>query len=221
MKNALLLVDIQNDFLPGGALAIPNGDHILPAVKTLLDIPFDLIVASQDWHPKNHSSFAANHPGKSIGDHVIVQGLDQNLWPIHCVQGTSGAEFSKGFDTKKIDRVFQKGKDTNIDSYSAFFDNGHFKETGLGDFLKDKGIENIYIAGLATDYCVKFSTLDALKLGFNCYVVVDACRGVNLQPHDGEKALEDMQKKGASAITTKEIPAKITKKSSEETIAKR
>jgi nicotinamidase/pyrazinamidase len=192
---ALLLVDIQNDFLPGGALGVPDGDTIIPIVNRLQE-QFDLVVATQDWHPANHGSFAANHPGKRPGDIIELNGLQQILWPVHCVENTPGAAFGPQFDTSRVARVFHKGTDPNIDSYSALFDNGHLKATGLGDYLKGQGVRDLFIAGLATDYCVKYTALDAVPLGFRTHVIEDACRGVNLKPGDVAGAIEEMKKAG-------------------------
>ena len=193
--NALILVDIQNDFVPGGALPVADGDKIIPIVNKL-QLQFQLVVATQDWHPAKHGSFAANHPGKKPGDRIALNGPDQSLWPVHCVQNTPGAAFVPGFDTSQIVRVFRKGTDPGIDSYSGFFDNAHRKATGLGDFLKQRHVKDVYIAGLATDYCVKFSALDAVGLGFRTHVFQDACRGVNVKPDDVRQALAEMNRAG-------------------------
>lgn len=201
--NALILVDIQNDFLPGGALPAADGNQILPIVNRLLPA-FEMVVATKDWHPPNHGSFAASHPGKKAGDVIDLNGLPQTLWPAHCVQDTPGAAFGPGFDTLRIRQVFRKGTDPGIDSYSGFFDNGHRKATGLGDFLKARQVEEVFIAGLTTDYCVKFTALDAIKLGFKTRVVEDACRGVNLQPDDVTKAIEEMKKAGVVVVRSEQ-----------------
>lgn len=203
-KKALIVVDVQNDFIPGGNLAVKEGDEIIPLINELVQHPFDIIVATQDWHPQNHGSFAVNHK-KQPGEVVQLAGIRQILWPVHCVQDTFGAEFAQGWDTSKIHKVFHKGTDQNIDSYSTFFDNGHRKSTGLESYLHNYKITDIYIAGLATDYCVKYSVLDAIKLGFNTYVIVDACRGVNLHPTDSEHALNEMRALGAHLITTEDV----------------
>jgi len=197
--SALILVDIQYDFLPGGALATQHGDDIIPRVNELTG-HFDLTIATQDWHPADHKSFAANHPGSEEGDVIDLNGLDQILWPVHCVQGSKGARFPDELHTGSIDRIFRKGTDPEIDSYSGFFDNGHRKATGLGDFLQGQGIKYVFIAGLATDYCVKFTALDAVELDFETYVIEDACRGVNLNPGDIDQAIEDMKEKGIQII---------------------
>ncbi len=192
----LLLIDIQNDFLPGGALPVPEGDLIVPVVNRLMP-QFDLVVATQDWHPPEHGSFAANHPGRTVYDSIDLDGLSQTLWPVHCVQNTAGAEFAPGLQTGSIARVFPKGMDPRIDSYSGFYDNGHRASTGLADWLRDRGATELWVAGLATDYCVKFTVLDALKEGFRVHVLTQACRGVDLAPGDCDRALAEMQAAGA------------------------
>ncbi|NGX42336.1 MAG: hypothetical protein K940chlam7_00614 [Chlamydiae bacterium] len=201
---ALLIVDIQNDFLPNGALGVKEGDQVIPVINQLMKKDFDVIVASKDWHPQDHKSFAITH-GKQPGEHVTLKGQDQILWPVHCVQDSTGAEFSSELDQSKVEKVFFKGTDKDIDSYSAFFDNEHLKSTGLGDYLKSKGVTDVYIAGLTTDYCVKYSVLDTVELGFKAHVIVDACRAVNLQEGDSEKALEVMRDAGAEIITAEKV----------------
>ena len=201
---ALILTDLQNDFCPGGALAVPHGDAVVPLANRLQPC-FDLVVATQDWHPADHGSFAANHPGSEPGETIDLDGLEQILWPVHCVQSTAGAEFHPDLDTSKVDRVFRKGTDPRIDSYSCFFDNGHRKATGLGDYLKQKGVTDVYLCGLALDYCVKFSALDAAALGFTTWVIEDACRGIDKQPGDVARALEQMQSQGIRIVRSDEI----------------
>lgn len=196
---ALLIVDVQNDFMPGGALPVKDGHAILPVINKLLRMPFDVIVATKDWHPEDHKSFASQH-GKKPGDQISLKGLNQILWPDHCVQGTKGAEFAPGWNSHLVKHVFHKGTDKFVDSYSTFFDNGHLISTGLSDFLKKRNIKDLYVLGLATDYCVKFSVLDALAEGFNVYVVADGCRAVNLQPGDDQRALDEMRTKGAHIV---------------------
>lgn len=195
---ALIIVDVQNDFLPGGALAVKDGDKIIPLINKLQN-KFELIVATQDWHPKDHGSFASNH-NKNPGEKIQLAGLEQILWPDHCVQETKGADFAADLKTEKFDKVFRKGTDKNIDSYSGFFDNGHKKSTGLADYLKEKGVTEVYIAGLATDYCVKFTALDAVNLGFNTNVILPACRGVGLNNGDIQRAVEEMANKGVKIM---------------------
>jgi len=202
--NALIVVDIQNDFIPGGALAVPEGDAIVPLVNRLMP-RFDLVVATQDWHPAKHGSFAANHAGKRPGDIIDLDGLRQILWPVHCVQNTRGAEFAPGLETKLVAKVFRKGTDAHVDSYSGFFDNGHRRPTGLGDYLKQKGVAEAYVAGLATDYCVKFTVLDAVQLGFKTHLIADASRGVNLKPGDVAAAVDEMKQAGAQVTNTRNL----------------
>ena len=197
--DALILVDIQRDFLPGGALAVPEGDAVVPIANELL-ADFALVVATQDWHPANHGSFAANHPGRKVYDQIVLGGLPQTLWPVHCVQNTPGAELAPGLNRERIARVFQKGTDPLIDSYSGFFDNGHRRATGMGQWLAEQGVTDVYLCGLATDYCVKFTALDAVALGFKTHVFEAACRGVNLRPGDVAAALEEMKRAGARII---------------------
>jgi nicotinamidase/pyrazinamidase len=201
---ALILVDIQNDFLPEGALAVPGGDEIIPIVNKLQP-QFDLIVMTQDWHPIDHGSFAANHPGLRPYDVVSLNGLQQVLWPTHCVQNSPGAEFSMHLDIRNVDKIFHKGTDPEIDSYSGFFDNGRKKATGLGDYLESKGVTSIYVCGLATDFCVKFTALDALSLGFKTFLIEDASRGVNIHPSDVKNAIVEMKKAGVGIVKSKEI----------------
>lgn len=196
---ALVLVDIQNDFLPGGALAVPEGDQIIPIVNSLLP-RFELIVATQDWHPPGHASFAANHPGRKPYEQIDLDGLPQTLWPVHCVQNTGGALFAPGLDTRRIARVFPKGTDPRIDSYSGLFDNGHRQSTGLAEWLRERGVSGIDVVGLATDYCVKFTALDAAQEGFRVHLIEDACRGVNLAPDDTGRALDQMRQAGVRVI---------------------
>lgn len=202
--DALILVDIQNDFLPGGALAVKEGDQIIPLVNELQPY-FELVVATQDFHPADHGSFAANHPGKKPGDHIDLDGLDQVLWPVHCVQGTQGAEFAKSLHMDQVATVVKKGLDKKIDSYSGFYDNGHKRSTGLTGYLKDKGVKQVFVTGLAADYCVKFTALDAVKEGFETVVIQDATRAVNLQEGDFEKAMEELREKGAEIMQSKEV----------------
>jgi nicotinamidase/pyrazinamidase len=201
---ALILVDIQNDFVPGGALPARDGDQVVPVANALMD-KFELVVASQDWHPANHGSFAANHPGKKVGDVIELAGLRQYLWPVHCVQNTRGAELAAGLRRERIDHIVKKAIDPMIDSYSAFFDNGHRRATGLDEYLKGRGVDTIYVAGLTTDYCVKFTALDGLELGYDVVVVEDGCRGVNVKPDDSQRAIEEMKEAGARIVRSSEV----------------
>ena len=202
--NALIIVDLQNDFLPGGALAVPHGDEVIPLANELQQ-RFELVLATQDWHPPNHGSFAANHRGKKPGDRIMLDGIEQILWPVHCVQNTKGAEFAPSFDTSRIAHIFHKGIDPKIDSYSTFFDNAHRRETGLADYLKKRAINEIYLMGLALDYCVKYSTLDARQLGLNTCVIVDGCRGIELEAGDIERAIDEMKRVGAVLLQSSEL----------------
>jgi nicotinamidase/pyrazinamidase len=201
---ALILVDLQNDFFPGGSLAVPDGNQVLPTVNALLQLPFDFIVATQDWHPANHCSFAVNHR-LPIGSVIDLDGIRQVLWPMHCVQNTPGAAFAEGWDRRKVQKIIHKGTDAKVDSYSAFFDNREESSTGLGETLKNRRIHTVVIAGLATDYCVKYSTLDALRLGFKVLVVPEGCRGVDIHPDDCVKALEEIKDAGAELATLTQV----------------
>jgi nicotinamidase/pyrazinamidase len=204
MMKVLILVDLQNDFLPGGALAVPDGDAVIP-VANRLHAAFPLVVATQDWHPPNHGSFASNHPGKNVFEQIDLNGLRQTLWPAHCVQGTAGAELAPRLQRERIARIFPKGTDAGIDSYSGFFDNGHRKSTGLGDWLKAKGVTEVFVCGLATDYCVKFTALDAAQLGFKTQFIEDASRGVNLRPNDVQNAIAEMNRAGIVTVQSPEM----------------
>jgi nicotinamidase/pyrazinamidase len=201
---ALLIVDVQNDFTPGGALAVNEGDQIIPIINKIQG-KFDLIVATQDWHPENHGSFAANHTDKKVGEFIQLNGVMQILWPVHCVQESAGAEFHKDLNTSQVAKVFQKGTNPLVDSYSGFFDNNKNGDTGLSDYLKSEGVREIYVCGLAADYCVKFTVLDGIDEGFKTYLIQDATRAVNVKEGDFEKALEEMEDHGAFLINSKEL----------------
>lgn len=194
---ALLLIDIQKDFLPGGALAVPGGDQII-SVTNQLQQHFDLVVATQDWHPVGHKSFASQHPGEAVFNSIDLNGLPQVLWPDHCVQGTSGADFPKALDQHKIEAIFRKGTDPEIDSYSGFHDNGHRKSTGLADYLKGKQVRQVFIAGLAADYCVFYSVQDAILEGFKTFLIEDATRPINVEGF--EKAKSEIHQRGGKII---------------------
>ena len=192
---ALILVDIQNDFMPGGALPVPDGTAVIEVANALAK-EFDLVVATQDWHPPDHESFASRHPGRAPGEVVDLHGLEQVLWPDHCVQGTYGAEFVDALDTSVIVAVFRKGTDPQVDSYSGFFDNGRRKATGLADWLRTHSVDSVTIAGVATDYCVKWTALDAVREGFAVTVVADGCRGVEVTQGDSKRAFGEMRDAG-------------------------
>lgn len=203
--NALLIIDVQNDFCSNGALEVREGDMVIPIINKLIDTfekNGDLIIATQDFHPKEHKSFSINSGGK-IGTIGELNGLSQIWWPEHCVIGTHGSEFHK--DLKKIKHIVKKGTDIEIDSYSGFFDNGKLKATELDKLLKSNNIKTLFIAGLATDYCVKYTVLDALSLKYEVYVIKDGCRGVNLSAQDSKKALDEMEKAGAKIIISSNI----------------
>ena len=191
----LLIIDVQKDFVAGGALAVPDGEAVVPVINRLQE-SFELVVATQDWHPANHGSFAANHPGKLPGETVELAGLPQMLWPVHCVQGTPGAEFVTELDRTRWEFVCRKGSDPGVDAYSGFFDNGHRAATGLENFLRMRGVEELWLAGLATDYCVKFTALDARAAGFRVHLFPEACRGVEWRAGDTAHALEEMRLAG-------------------------
>lgn len=202
MSRALILVDIQNDFIPGGALPVPEGDQIIPVVNKLMPA-FDLVVATQDWHPANHGSFASNHPGKKIYDVIELNGLQQILWPDHCVQGSKGADFAPGLNMNPVEAIFRKGTDPGIDSYSGFFDNGHKKSTGLAAYLKGRDIDQVYVVGLAGEFCVNYTILDAVAEGFKTYLIKDGTRPLDWQ--NFEKAIENMKQKGVVVLNSEEV----------------
>lgn len=186
---ALLLIDLQNDFFSSGALPVPGAERILPKINALIEKPWDLIVASQDWHPKGHSSFASTH-----GKPPFSEYHGKTLWPDHCVIDSEGANFHSGWKHQVVHYIVKKGADPRFDSYSAFFDEGG-KATGLHSFLKAHGVDALHVAGVATDYCVKYTVLDGLSLGYKIYVDVEACAGID--PEGERRALEEMQAKGA------------------------
>jgi nicotinamidase/pyrazinamidase len=203
---ALILVDIQNDFCTDGTLAVPQGEVVVTVANRLMSL-VDVVVATQDWHPAGHGSFAVNHPGRKLFEMAELGGLPQVLWPTHCVQWTGGALFHPDLDTRRIARVFPKGTDTGIDSYSGFFDNDRRKATGLGDWLKSQHVEEVLVCGLATDYCVKATAIDAAGLGFQTTLIEDACRGVGLQPTDIPAALTAMRQAGVIITTAAALGA--------------
>jgi nicotinamidase/pyrazinamidase len=178
-RDALLAIDVQRDFCSGGALAVPDGDAVVAPMNSLID-RFAHVVATQDWHPADHASFAANHAGAAPFSVIDMPYGKQTLWPVHCVQGTPGAEFHRGFAAGRACAVVRKGMRAEIDSYSAFFENDRTTPTGLGGFLRERGIGRVFVAGLATDFCVSFSALDARRLGFEVVVLLDACRAIDL-----------------------------------------
>ena len=202
-QRALLLVDLQNDFCAGGALAVPQGDSTVDVANRLIDWSLqrgETVVASQDWHPANHGSFASQHQVEPYTQGEL-DGLKQTFWPDHCVQNSEGAALHPLLKQQDIAAVFHKGENPSIDSYSAFFDNGHRQKTRLDAWLRERGINELTVLGLATDYCVKFTVLDALNLGYTVNVITDGCRGVNIQTQDSNLAFMEMAAAGATLYT--------------------
>lgn len=206
MNQALLIVDMQNDFMDDGPLAVPGALALVPLINQLLPY-FGAIIASKDWHPCDHQSFAANNPPRKVGDIIDLNGIAHTLWSIHCVQGSYGAQIVDGLDGDKFDHTVFKGNDPSIDSYSAFFDNGHQRSTGLDEELKRRGIKELFICGVATDYCVKWSALDACALGYKVFVIEDACKGIDLKPGDTAQAIDEMKAAGIRFISSTSIKA--------------
>ena len=202
--NCLLLIDFQLDFLPGGSLAVAEGDAILPLLNDLQP-HFDLVVVTQDWHPAGHRSFASAHPGQALFSEIEWQGLPQRLWPDHCVQGTPGAQLHPGLRLDRVEAIFRKGTDPDLDSYSAFFDNGHRRATGLSAYLRARGITQVFVAGLASDYCVYFSAKDARGEGFEVAVLEDASRGI--APESMAAAKADLLAQGVRFVQASEVLA--------------
>ncbi len=201
--NALLIIDVQNDFCPGGALAVPDGDTVIPVINSLIT-KFDVIVQTQDWHPDGHHSFASSHEGKNPHDTVEMDYGTQVLWPDHCVQGTPGAKFNPDLNTTKSQVIIRKGFRKEIDSYSAFFENDQKTRTGLTGYLRERGITDLYASGLATDFCVKWSVIDGIKENFNVHVIEDAVKGIDI---DGsvEQAWTEMKNAGAHVLASDSI----------------
>ena len=198
----LIIIDLQNDFIPGGALAVPGGDEIVTKINELQG-KFDLVIATQDWHPKGHFSFAASHDGKAEFQKIPWRDQEQVLWPVHCVQNSEGAEFHPDLETVKIETIFRKGTDPEIDSYSGFYDNAHLKSTGLAGYLKEKGAEDLYFCGLAAEYCVFFSIMDALQENFQATLIEDATRALNAI--DFRNAKKKILEKGGKIITSEKL----------------
>ena len=199
---ALIIVDVQNDFLPGGSLAVPGGDKIIDVINKIQN-SFELVVLTQDWHPQDHKSFASNHINKKPFDVIQLNNMQQTLWPHHCVQGTYGAEFSSLLNTNKADAIFRKGTNAEIDSYSAFFDNGHLKSTCLADYLRGKKVEQVYLTGLCGDICVFYSAIDSLNEGFETYIIEDGTCPLNEK--DYIKTNKIFTQKGGKIILSKNV----------------
>lgn len=204
MNTALIVVDLQRDFCPGGALAVKDGDSIVSAVNSLAE-KFDKVIATRDWHPRDHISFASSHPGRKVQEILNIGDIKQVLWPDHCVPGTPGADFHPDFDQRQLDLIISKGTSAGIDSYSGFFENDHITPTGLEGYLKNLGITDLAVCGLATDYCVFFTVMDAIHLGFNVDLVTDCVRGVDFPPGNIEARLADMKKAGARLIKSENV----------------
>jgi nicotinamidase/pyrazinamidase len=212
--SALIVINVQNDFTPAtaskpeGALPVPNGHEVVAVINSLIP-RFDLIIATQEWHPANHLAFASQHRGHKVGDVIDLQGLPQLLWPDHGVQETFGAELVADLNRDHIHLTIPLGTDRHIDSYSAFFDSGHRKSTGLAEDLQAARVSNLYLTGLATDACVKNTALDAVLLGLKCYVIEDGCRGLEMQPGDVQRALDEMQSVGVRIIQSSDVAAHV------------
>jgi len=202
-RAALLVIDVQNDFVPGGQLPVPEGDHIVPLINRLAR-QFSQVIIAQDWHPPGHASFASRHPGKQPFDSIQLPYGEQTLWPEHCVQGTAGARFHPDLDLPHAQLIIRKGCNPEIDSYSAFLEADRRTTTGLSGYLKERGVDTVYMVGLALDFCVMFSALDARAAGFNAYVVLDACRAIDMNG-SLQSAMERMQSAGVGLIQTTEL----------------
>ena len=194
---ALVIIDVQNDFLLNGSLEVPNGNDVIEHINHIIE-NYALVVATKDWHPLNHVSFASNHPGNKIGDVIKVNNCDQILWPNHCVQESKGADFPATLNIKTINKIINKGINSQIDSYSGFYDNGKIRSTGLSDYLKTNNVTSIDFVGLATEYCVKFSVLDSIKEGFKTRVILKGIKGIDFE--ESSKALNEMKSKGVDLL---------------------
>ena len=201
--DALVVIDVQNDFCPGGALEVPNGDEVVAPINGLME-RFRHVLLTQDWHPIDHISFASMHEGRNPFEVIQVDYGSQVLWPNHCVQGTSGAEFHAALNVDSAELVIRKGYRHTIDSYSALFENDRSTSTGLAGYLRDRGFERLFMAGLATDYCVAYSALDGRREGFEIIVIDDACRGIDLEG-SVEAAWRQMTDAGVERIDSREL----------------
>ncbi len=204
--DALLVVDVQNDFCPGGALAVPDGGAVVPAINRIARA-FPIVVATQDWHPRGHISFASRHRGKNPFEIIEIQGTEQVLWPDHCVEGTPGADFHPELDATALRFVLRKGTSLDVDSYSAFAENDGRTRTGLAGLLRELGVERVFVSGLATDVCVRATALDGRGAGFQVALLEDACRPVDLPPGNLKRALEEMRGRGVRMFLTDELRA--------------
>jgi nicotinamidase/pyrazinamidase len=205
-SDALLVVDVQNDFCPGGALAVPEGDAVVPLINRIMGL-FRVVVATQDWHPEGHISFASRHPGKNPFEVVEAQGMEQVLWPDHCVEGTHGADFHPGLNTKAFRFVLRKGTGLEVDSYSAFLENDRKTTTGLAGLLRELGVKRLFLSGLATDVCVRATAVDGRGEGFQVALLEDACRPVDVPAGNLARALNQMLDAGVRVILSDELQA--------------
>ncbi len=205
-KKALLVVDVQNDFCPGGNLAVPGGDEVVPVINGISG-KFPLAVATKDWHPAGHISLLSSHPGRQAMETVEINGIQQTIWPDHCVQNSEGARLHPDLDLTGVHCILHKGYKSGLDSYSAFFENDHDTPTGLSFYLQGLGVRDIYVSGLAENVCVFATAVDAVKLGFTVYVVADAVRGVDIPPGSVDQARKRMKEQGIRYIFSGDIPA--------------
>jgi len=203
-NSALIIIDLQNDFCPGGALVVPEGDGIIPLINKLSG-KFKRVIATQDWHPTDHMSFAINHPGKKEFDVIDYNDMRQVLWPEHCVSGTKGAQFHSDLDINNVDLIIRKGRNPEIDSYSAFKENDKKTLTGLEGYLKNLGIKQTYLCGLALDYCVFYSAMDSIELGFETSVIIDGTKGIDSPQGNIDKSLAIMKEKGIKIIESNDL----------------
>ena len=200
MKKALIVVDMQNDFCKGGSLEVPYSEEVIPYINQLINSEeYKEIIFTQDFHPKEHKSFASNH-NREIGEIINLNGVPQVMWVDHCIQGTQGVEFHPEINQEKLTKIIQKGMNIEVDSYSAFFDNQHLVDTGLTDYLKNKRIEEIEVVGLALDYCVKYTCLDAIKMGFKTTLHFKGTKAVNLSPDDAKNTVFELLQNGVSVL---------------------
>lgn len=204
--NVLLLIDLQNDFLPGGAIPVAHGDLVAPLANQLQGA-FKLVVATQDWHPANHKSFASSHPGRKPGDTALLKKVRRTLWPAHCVQNTRGAELTPALMLNRVNKVFRKGIEADLDGYSAFFDDDHIRATGLHEYLQDKRVTDVYVMGLGTELCVKATALNAVALGFRTFLIEDACRSFSSEPDVVKAAIDELRDTGVAILQCRDLLA--------------
>ncbi|MEO9873967.1 MAG: bifunctional nicotinamidase/pyrazinamidase [Anderseniella sp.] len=202
-RDVLLVIDVQNDFCPGGALEVPRGDEVVPIINDLI-LQFDHVVLTQDWHPRGHSSFASSHPGKEPFSEISMDYGPQTLWPDHCIQASKGASFHGGLSWAKAEMVIRKGFRSGIDSYSAFFENDKTTPTGLTGYLRERGMTRVFCVGLAFDYCVRYSAEDAHAQRFETYVIEDACRAIDMQG-SAAATRDSLSRLGISLISSTDV----------------